>query len=45
MPERGFWAFLAGGLLGAGIVFLVQVLPDLQAFLLTRERFPEGLLL
>ncbi|MBL8146449.1 MAG: glycosyltransferase family 39 protein [Anaerolineae bacterium] len=44
LPEAGFWAFAAGGLLGAGAVFLLQVLPDLQAFLLTREsRTPVGL--
>lgn len=44
LPQAGFWAFAAGGLLGAGIVFLLQVLPDWQAFLLTREtRTPTGL--
>ncbi len=37
LPETGFWTFAAGGLLGAGVVFVLQVLPDLQAFLLTRE--------
>jgi hypothetical protein len=43
LPEAGFWAFAAGGLAGAGAVFLLQVLPDLQAFLLTREsRAPAG---
>jgi len=44
LPEAGLWAFAAGGLLGAGIVFVLQVLPDLQAFLLTREsRTPSDL--
>lgn len=44
LPEAGFWAFAAGGLAGAGVVFVLQLLPDLQAFLLTREtRAPSDL--
>jgi hypothetical protein len=44
LPEAGFWWFAAGGLMGAGLVFLLQVLPDWQAFLLTREsRAPAAL--
>ncbi|HYO88345.1 MAG TPA: glycosyltransferase family 39 protein, partial [Candidatus Limnocylindrales bacterium] len=44
LPEPAFWAFALGGLIGAGIVFVLQVLPDWQAFLLTRDsRAPAGL--
>lgn len=36
LPEPGFWAFAAGGLLGAGIAVAVQILPDLDAFIRMR---------
>ncbi|MCC6801441.1 MAG: glycosyltransferase family 39 protein [Anaerolineae bacterium] len=36
-PETGFILYGLGGLVGAGIVVVFQILPDLQGFLATRE--------
>lgn len=36
-PETGFILYGLGGLVGAGIVVIFQILPDLQGFLATRE--------
>lgn len=50
LPPAGFWAFVAGGILGALLVVLLQILPDWQGFLnvrLAQPRTPaslEGLL-
>ncbi len=36
-PERGAWLYLFGLIVGLGCVVLVQVLPDVQTFLVNRE--------
>ena len=44
LPELGFWWFVLGGLLGALIVFLLQVLPSWESFIAVRvPRTPQTL--
>ncbi|MBI1258143.1 MAG: hypothetical protein GC204_11785 [Chloroflexi bacterium] len=45
LPERSFWLFVLGGLLGAALVFTLQILPDWAGFLAGRQfRNPHSLI-
>ena len=45
LPETGMWLFVLGGLMGAGLVFLFQILPDWTGFLAVRiPRNPQSLM-
>ena len=37
LPEIDMWLFVLGGLMGAGAVFVLQVLPDWEGFLSARQ--------
>jgi hypothetical protein len=43
IPPRGFWWYALGGLIGAAIVFGVQILPDLDDFVRRQPRSPQSL--
>ncbi len=44
-PTRGVWLFALGGMLGGGSVFLLQLLPQWEGVITTRQsRTPRGLL-
>lgn len=45
LPPSSLWAYIAGGLLGALLVFLLQILPDWDSFLQGRQpRSPASLI-